>query len=228
MAVTVQVRDKEIPVLGMDAERVAASPKFLRWIQGEVDSEFEILHVTVQAATFAGENLLFATLSCQVAGGLFPWVVFLRGHSVAVLVVIHTAWGDYTLVVHQRCFPIGDPDFPSLAAGMQNDEGDFVGVVAKELKEETGLEIGAEKLQLMGYYHPSPGGSDEIIRVFSAEFDMTVEQVGDLKGRLTGNLEEGEFITLQVCRLEDLPTVAAHDSKALVAYLWWMMKQQQQ
>jgi ADP-sugar diphosphatase len=68
-----------------------------------------------------------------------PNIVFMRGGSVAILVVLTTPNNKkYTLLTRQARFPIGFDHFPEIPAGMLDGNGDFKGVAAKEMEEETG------------------------------------------------------------------------------------------
>lgn len=44
-----------------------------------------------------------------------------------------------------------------MPAGMIDESGDFVGVAAKEIEEETGIKIKGEDLKPLGSFYPSPG-----------------------------------------------------------------------
>lgn len=69
-----------------------------------------------------------------------PNIVFMRGGSVAILVVLITPKNrKYTLLTRQARFPIGFDHFPEIPAGMLDGNGDFKGVAAKEMEEETGF-----------------------------------------------------------------------------------------
>jgi len=121
--------------------------------------------------------------------------------------------------------------FPEIPAGMLDHSGDFAGVAAKEMKEECEISISekdpcfvdlteyAYGNQYRGMY-PSAGGCDEFLRLFVYHLDVTQERLDGLKGKLTGNREEGELITLKIVPLSDLWREAP-DAKALSAlYLY--------
>ena len=119
---------------------------------------------------------------------------------------------------------------------MIDDSGTFAGAAAKEIAEETGLEVPdselinmtelaippasehevAEKLQRAMY--PSPGGSDEFISLFLWQKQVPREQLKEWEGKLTGLREHGEKITLRTLRLEDLWREGARDGKTLAAW----------
>ena len=125
---------------------------------------------------------------------------------------------------------------PELPAGMLDDSGTFSGGAAKEISEETGLEIPASELinmtelalpssvdedseeHLQQGVYPSPGGSDEFISIFLWQKRIPRDQLKEWRGKLTGLRSEGEKITLMLARLEDLWKVGARDGKTLAAW----------
>jgi ADP-sugar diphosphatase len=158
-----------------------------------------------------------------------PSIVFMRGGSVAIIMVIECEeTGDkYTVLTKQARVPIGQ-EFLEIPAGMLDQNGDFVGVAAKELKEETGLKISTKQLvnisdrirstdpDSMGIYL-SPGGCDEFMKFYAYTTRMPLAELNSLNGRLTGEIQEGEKIKLVIRRFEDIPKTIP-DAKSLVAY----------
>ena len=74
-------------------------------------------------------------------------------------------------------------------------------LLASQLVDLTGLaydHTDADAPVYRGMY-PSVGGSDEFIRLFLFRKEVSVEEMRDLQGKLTGCIEEGEVISLQVC-----------------------------
>ena len=57
-------------------------------------------------------------------------------------------------------------------AGMMDEEGNFLGVAAKELKEETGIVIKSSDLISLGSIEPLPCVSDEEIMMYAIEINM--------------------------------------------------------
>jgi ADP-sugar diphosphatase len=51
---------------------------------------------------------------------------------------------------------------------------------------------------------PSPGGCDEFIKLYVYRTKVTAEKIESLRGKTTGNLEDGEVITLKVIPLDQL------------------------
>lgn len=121
-----------------------------------------------------------------------------------------------------------------LPAGMLDDSGTFSGGAAKEIKEETGLEVPESQLidltqlaladidqksgeQLQKATYSSPGGSDEFLPLFLHQRRMPRSQLQDLQGKLTGLREESEKITLKIVPLHELWREGARDAKTLSA-----------
>ena len=121
-----------------------------------------------------------------------------------------------------------------LPAGMIDDAGTFGGAAAKEIREETGLEIPESDLlnltelalpetddeseeELQRAMYPSMGGCDEFIPLFLWQKRVGRETFKEWQGKLTGLRDHGEKITLKLCPLEDLWRIGARDSKALGA-----------
>jgi len=108
---------------------------------------------------------------------------------------------------------------------MLDGDGKFVGVAAKEMKEETGLDIAEDKLECLtdmvygkdisGMY-PSPGGCDEFIKLYLYRQKVDDAFIKELEGKLGGLIEEGETIVLRVIPLDDLWKTAP-DAKSLSA-----------
>lgn len=128
-------------------------------------------------------------------------------------------------MVRLNSVPTATVRFPSLPAGMIDHEGNFSGNMAREIKEETGLEIHENDLvdltelaygdRYQGVY-PSVGGSDEFIRLFVFRRKMPRKIIQELHQRATGLAEEQEKITLEVLPLASLWKETS-DAKALAA-----------
>ena len=142
----------------------------------------------------------------------------------------------HVILTIQPRIPAGSLALAELPAGMLDDSGTFAGGAAKEIAEETGLEVSAnelldltdlalrepdpksssdEKLQL-GVY-PSPGGCDEFIPIFLWQKQISRSQMQEWQGKLTGLRDHGEKITLMLTPLDQLWRTGARDAKALAA-----------
>ena len=161
-------------------------------------------------------------------GRVIPSIVFMRGASVGMLIVI-TCEEDkrqYTVLTVQPRVPTGKYALEELPAGMLDASGSFVGAAAKELQEETGIIVNEKGLidltekafkgTAYNHVYPSAGGCDEILRLFLHQTTMSRARLIELEGKCTGVLEEGENIKLKVISLHELWREAP-DVKALSA-----------
>lgn len=158
-----------------------------------------------------------------------PNIVFMRGGSVAILVVLKSkeTGKQYTILTKQARFPAGIDMFAEIPAGMLDGNGDFKGVAAKEMEEETGLHIKSDQLidltefafqgKSKGVYL-SPGGCDEFIRIFAYEKEVDEKFIQDLKGKLTGEEGTDEVIVLEIVEFEQLWKFSP-DAKGLIALM---------
>ena len=138
------------------------------------------------------------------------------------------------LTVQPR-IPAGSLSLIELPAGMLDDSGTFAGGAAKEIAEETGLQIPAEDLtnltelalsnhasddeeHLQQGVYPSPGGCDEFVPIFLWQKRVPREQLKEWEGKLTGLRDHGEKITLMLCPLEKLWRVGGRDGKVLAGW----------
>ena len=242
----------------LSKDQLLAFPAFRTWLstpQTSLDLQRQDSHpfhsapyalrsITVQSCDyFGGERLGFVKLRAEVsndAGEKLPGSVFLRGGSVAMLLILRPEDAtdkseEYVILTVQPRIPAGSLSFIELPAGMIDDSGTLTGAAAKEIQEETGLEIQQKDLidmtklanqstdaaasqgKLQDAVYPSPGGSDEFIPIFLSRKEMSRGDIEDLKGKLTGLREHGEKITLRLCRLDELWRVGARDGKTLSA-----------
>ena len=203
-----------------DVETLAASRQFQEWL-ARLDARFTIHGITLQALDRRRDGgLLFAKFVADVTdphGRRVPGAVFLRGDAVAVLVVLHADGQEWTVLTVQPRFPAGLFESVEIPAGMLDDHGDFTGAAARELVEETGLQIDADQLSYLGEFFPSGGGSDELIKLYVCHIEMARTEIESLHGRLAGAAHEHERIRVKVVPLGDLPRHTS-DVKALMAY----------
>jgi len=213
---------------GIEKGKVITSKPFTDWVASiSNENRIEILKLHIQSVDMFGKKVGFIKFKAEpkVAGKDIPGIVFMRGGAVAVLVVLLNKGRKYTLVVKQARVPVCHSALAEIPAGMLDGDGNFAGVAAKELKEETGLEIKQKDLidltrlaykdKYPGMY-PSCGGSDEFNRIFLFQKTATDAELAQLQGKLTGVVEEGEMIKLEILELDKLWRVSP-DAKALAA-----------
>lgn len=191
--------------------------------------EMQLEGITIQSIDMFGEKVGFLKFVAHVAEqqGKRSFVVFMRGGSVAVLPILQCEGEEYVVLVTQTSIPTAQPWFPSIPAGMLDQSGDFVGVAAKELAEETGIIITKEKLidmTKLAYQERyrgvfvSVGGTDEYVKLYLFRDTVEKQKLQELQGKLTGVKEENENIRVEIVNYKDLWKHTS-DVKALCAVL---------
>ncbi|KAI8820585.1 uncharacterized protein EV422DRAFT_531470 [Fimicolochytrium jonesii] len=144
---------------------------------------------------------------------------------------------ERVVLVLQPRIPIASLSFAELPAGMLDGDNKFAGTAARELEEECGIRIhedelvdlsalpytsnsgnhisDADDLRTAGIF-PSPGGSDEFIKIYLARKTLSRDDITRLEGREGGLRASGERITVRLVRLSELWR-ATRDMKAFVA-----------
>jgi 8-oxo-dGTP pyrophosphatase MutT (NUDIX family) len=207
-------------------------------------SPYELRSITVQSVDwFAKESdrpfIGFVKLEAEVKndkGHSLPGIAFLRGMSVAMLMILRPSDSKterWVIMTEQPRIPAGSLRFLEIPAGMMDDHKTFSGAAAREIKEETGLTVHERDLQdltqlaltgpknpeaLQYGMYPSPGGLDESIKIFLWEKVMDRQEIESLKGRLSGKRTSFEMITIRILPYEELWEVGARDAKTLAAW----------
>lgn len=234
---TVKIHGADVPI---DAdphlspavlEKAVASVPFQEWAS-TIDKELTVSSLKIQSVDMFGERVGFVKFVAAAAfhGKPVPGIVFMRGGAVAVLVVLRCEGKEWAVCTRQPRLPIGASAFLEIPAGMLDGSGHFSGVAAKEMKEETGIEITDDKLVDMtgivygsgagtsgtrGMY-PSVGGCDEFIRLLYYSADVEPSFLKELQGKATGCITEDEQITLDLIPLDEL-WMRTPDAKTLCA-----------
>ena len=141
----------------------------------------------------------------------------------------------HVILTLQPRIPAGSLSLAELPAGMLDDAGTFAGGAAKEIEEETGLQVPANELinmtqlalpsgasddeeHLQQGVYPSPGGCDEFVPIFLWQKRIPREQMKEWQGKLTGLRDHGEKITLALCPLEKVWQFGGRDAKVLAGW----------
>ncbi|KAK9240778.1 hypothetical protein V1525DRAFT_138732 [Lipomyces kononenkoae] len=207
---------------------------------------YRLTKVDIQSADFFGQaknKLGFLKLKATVEddyGRTLPGVVFLRGQSVAILVIVYPAHSpeaedpsDYddskanVILTIQPRVAGATMNSVEIPAGMLDsddkaeDGGSLSFTAQRELKEECGITINANDMKPLftqaGGIYTSAGASDEQIQFFYCKKLMRDSDIKALQGRFGGAEKEiGERITLKIVPLNQLLT-ATQDAKAIIA-----------
>jgi len=208
------------------------------------EDPYTLRSIDVQSVDWFGSNVGFVKLKATIQANklddkgkprMLPGVAFLRGGSVAVLMILRPKDSQderWVVMTEQPRIPAGSLTFLEIPAGMIDKEENFSGAAAKEIEEETGFKIpqselidmtelalrNAQKTNMKSAMYPSPGGCDEFISLFLWEKDLDRQEIEDLRGQMTGERRVGEMITLRICKYEDLWREGARDAKTLAAW----------
>lgn len=148
--------------------------------------QYSLQEISIQSVDWFGDKIGFVKLAAKIQNGKtdLPGIAFLRGGSVAVLMVLRpegTKDERYVVMTEQPRIPAGSLRFLEIPAGMLDGQKGFTGKAANEIEEETGIKIRAEELidltglalknskvqdDLRPAMYPSPGGSDEFIPIY--------------------------------------------------------------
>jgi ADP-sugar diphosphatase len=210
-------------------------------------SPYDLKSITVQSVDWFGEEdrkfIGFVKLTAKVTndkGRTLPGVAFLRGMSVAMLMVLRPSDSKterWVIMTEQPRIPAGSLRFLEIPAGMMDPNSNtFAGQAAREIEEETGLTVYEHELQdltqlalegakrsknpepLQYGMYPSPGGLDESIKIFLWEKVMDRQEIESMKGKLKGKRSQSEMITIRILAYEELWEVGARDAKTLAAW----------
>lgn len=166
--------------------------------------------------------------------------VFLRGGSVAILMILRPAMKrqeQWVILTEQPRVPACSLRFVEIPAGMMDKEGNFAGAAAREVEEEIGLKIHESQLVNMSELaltddtdedensetlaramYLSPGGCDEYISLFLWEKEMDRVQIEALRAKITGLRTLGGKISLRLEKYTDVWKAGARDAKTLGAW----------
>ncbi len=215
----------EVPVTttgSLTTDQLLSFKPFMQWV-ANMSPTIHVEDVAVTDVHWFGPRIGFMTIKSTArlmgVGAPIPGIAFLRGGSVAVLVVLRCEGRKYVLIVRQPRVPVGQAALAEIPAGMLDGDGNFVGVAAKEMQEEAHISFAPSELVRMSVDHkqyPSPGGCDEFIEYFYASAAVTPAFLRSLEGRATGCAAEGERISLTCIPYEDL-WCSLGDAKAAVA-----------
>eukprot|EP01080_Neovahlkampfia_damariscottae_P001645 gene1645-12770_t len=200
----------------VELENVFKSDLFINWKNNiEKQNEYKIKEIDIQSVDYFGKRIGFLKLkaNCINSEGIsIPGISFLRGGAVGILIILKCENEEYVLLTEQPRLPIGDFKSLEIPAGMIDNDGNFSGKAAEEIKEETSIEIKSNELidltslsfgnNIKGIYS-SGGGSDEFLRFYLAKKEISKELFEQLQGKLTGLRNKGEFINLKIIKLSN-------------------------
>lgn len=193
-------------------ENIFDSHKFNLWKRRLLENGIEIHHVEEKYTRHNSKGeALFALLMLDATtpeGNKIPPICFMKGEVLCVLVCLidELTKEKYLLLVKQRRICDGSMTYEH-PAGMLDSESDAYKVGAKEVWEETGIEVGKNQLiKLLDIpAYPSSGTSDEAMYYFYCEIELPKEKIMAYDDQFMGEASEHERIVTCV-----LPFVEGH------------------
>lgn len=202
---------------------------------------WSLTKVRIRDVTMFGDRIGFMTieafLKSQKDGKELDRVIFLRGGSVAILMISRPKDNRndrHVIMTEQPRIGACSTSFLEIPAGMLDEKtGDVKGKALQEIREETGLTVAKDELidltalalgeattkeDLQPAMYPSPANLDEYIPLLLWEKELDRKEIEGLKGKLTGNRAQDELITLRVCEYDVLWKEGARDAKTLAAW----------
>ncbi len=193
-------------------EKLTESHKYNLWRKKLVANGLDIHGIEEIYSRRKGDGeILFSLLMTDATtpqGDKIPPICFLKGEVVCVLICLIDAQSGekYLLLVKQRRICDGGYTYEH-PAGMLDSESDPAAVAAREVHEETGIELGKEELtRLLDYpCYPSTGTSDETMYFFFCELTLPKDKIMQYHDQNMGVASDHERITTAV-----LPFAAGH------------------
>ncbi|MDD5318680.1 MAG: NUDIX domain-containing protein [Candidatus Pacebacteria bacterium] len=223
----VKIRQAQVFVTGKKVRLAIKSHLFSKWINS-LDSSFTVRRIEIQSVDTVTRNskeeVLFLKIKANIVdsrGRFLPGIVFLRGDSVGIFILLHTPKTEYVVLIESNLPAIGERRYPQLPAGMMDKETDVIQVALREMAEETNLDPAEGVMTYLTHIYPSPGACDEMIHLILHEQTMSERKVKNLQGKKTGLAGEHEHLTLKVVELDDLCGCTS-DVKAHSAYLMYL------
>lgn len=220
---------QEFVLHGENAENFSKSPKFLRWLKSfniaalRVEEMYEVWSWWSKELIFALVYVKYTDEENNKRGNF----LFFRSDSAATFLVLFDIRSKekFIVLVEQLRTPTGGKILEIPAGSIDDVDGDPANTLARELKEEVGLEILAANFAFLGDYYFSPGACNEKISLFYNEILLTTKEILALKDRLAGLREEGENIKVKIIPFADFEKLKIKDAKTQLAYELYQKRQ---
>ncbi|GAB3172728.1 NUDIX hydrolase [Telluribacter humicola] len=171
-------------------------------------------------------EILFSLLYTDATtpeGDKIPPICFLKGEVVSVLVcfIEKETRQKYLLLVKQRRICDGSHTYEH-PAGMLDSESDAAAVAAREVWEETGIEVRKEDLVRLNSEpcYPSTGTSDEAMYFFYIEIELAADQIASYHNQAQGVASDYERITTHVVSFVEGHHLINNSNGILLNYLY--------
>jgi len=209
------------------AEKLTDSHKYKIWRKKLEANGLDIHNIEEIYSRRKGDGeILFSLLMTDATtpeGDKIPPICFLKGEVVCVLIcfIEVTTREKYLLLVKQRRICDGGYTYEH-PAGMLDSESDPAAVAAREVHEETGVEVAKEKLtRLLDHpCYPSTGTSDEAMYFFYYEIELPEAKIMAYHEQKMGVESDHERITTHVVPFMEGHRLITNTNGILLDYLY--------
>ncbi len=232
--IRVIIHGRAVPVTavkGIDIKKVAASLRFRSWIH-RLEPGILIQSIHFQSVDWFGDAVGFIkmhVLAKDTAGLVLPGVIFLRGDSVTVFVVLECEGEEYAAFAAQARLAVGQLFFMEITGGMCDAKGVFTSQAVLELQEELGITIEAKDLIDLVHHaskgvvtsvFPSQGACDEALAIYLYRTVISRADLERLKKYQGGVEKEGERTYARIVPLDDIFTATRNETAWLAYFLY--------
>jgi 8-oxo-dGTP pyrophosphatase MutT (NUDIX family) len=212
---------------------VCRAPKFLNWLDNFQLDKFNLKSILLTDVDFFGsfknpDNLGFLKFKCEVYNKLgepLDGIVFLRGDSAAVLIIVTDEQNrQFVMLTEQPRIPTGGYK-EEIVAGMFDVKTGTTAlndVLKKEIKEETGLDVDGATFEQLGKFTMSGGGCDENVHVSKWNVNISSEKMNDLLTKQFGEPGSNEKIRLKFYPVEVFDDELYRISDAKTTLAWYL------
>ncbi|NIJ55172.1 NUDIX hydrolase [Dyadobacter arcticus] len=211
----------------MSIEKLVDAHKYKLW-KGNLEKNGLDVHGVDEIYTrYNGHGeVLFSLLMTDATtpeGNKIPPICFLKGEVVSVLVcfIDSLTKEKHLLLVQQRRICDGSMTYEH-PAGMLDSESDAGAVAAREVFEETGIEVSVSQLVKVNDspYYPSTGTSDEAMYMFYCELELSSGEINAYHNKVQGMLSEHEYINTFVVPFAEGHRLITNVNGVLLDYLY--------
>jgi len=242
------VNDYKIPVTtscNLDVETVKRFKPFKDWCEklGQ-DSKLKLKHIEFQNVDMFGPTRIgFLKFKATVfqkehsKNKPLPGIVFMRGPSMAVLMLVKCGGELYAIMTRQPRLAVPTTSMAELPAGILNKDGNFQSEARDEITQTTGIIIDDKNFRNMtemvygttfpGVY-PSCGGSDEFIQLYLYQHptELNGGSLVEMLGPKT--LEKGKKLCVVPMTYENIITQSADTKTVCAVHLFEKLVQEEQ
>lgn len=215
-----------------EQEKLEDAAKYKAWRESLTQNRIKVNNVEPLHIQRAGKDgsVLYALLTIDAdtpEGNKLNPICFLKGDAVSILVVLIDEQTDdrYVLLVKQRRICDGAEQYEHPAGMIDEDDESPVDVAARELGEETQLEVSPEELVPLfdKPLYSSTATSDEALYLFYLERRMPLAAIRAMHGRQTGEEGENEHTQLYIATLSEAHKLI-HNMHGIMSHLLYVQR----